>query len=290
MPKALSSETMIAARKVPGTLPRPPITTTTSASVITCRSIVWLAASRGSSSAPPRPARKTPSAKTLVNSHFWLTPSAATISRSCVAARTSTPQVVRRKSSHRNARTSGARAISSRSYVGKGWPKRSIAPLKPGRARTEQIARPPDQQHEILDDERDAEGREQLKQFRRVVDAAQQQHFDERADRGDDERGERDRAPEADDAAQPVGQRVPDIGAQHVEGAMREIDDAGDAENDREAGGDEKQRAGAREPRNELDKIEAQGRAPPLERPTGRRSPRPRAASRRAISSAGAEP
>ena len=43
MPKALSSETMIAARKVPGTLPRPPITTTTSASVITCRSIVWLA-------------------------------------------------------------------------------------------------------------------------------------------------------------------------------------------------------------------------------------------------------
>ena len=82
MPKALSSETMIAARKVPVTLPRPPITTTTSASVITCTSIVWLAASRGNSSAPPKPARKTPSAKTLVNSHFWLTPSAATISRS----------------------------------------------------------------------------------------------------------------------------------------------------------------------------------------------------------------
>ena len=132
MPKALSSDTMIAARKVPGTLPRPPITTTTSASVITCRSIVWLAACRGSSSAPPRPARKTPSAKTLVNNHFWLTPRAATISRSCVAARTSTPQVVRRKSSHRNARTSGARAMSSKSYVGKGWPKRSIAPLNPG--------------------------------------------------------------------------------------------------------------------------------------------------------------
>ena len=37
---------------------------------------------RGNSSAPPNPARKTPSAKTLVNSHFWLTPSAATISRS----------------------------------------------------------------------------------------------------------------------------------------------------------------------------------------------------------------
>ena len=132
MPKALSSETMIAARKVPGTLPSPPITTTTRASVITCRSMVWLAACRGNSSAPPRPARKTPSAKTLVKSHFWLTPSAATISRSCVAARTSTPQVVRRKMSQMSARTSGASAISKRSYVGKGWPRRSIAPLKPG--------------------------------------------------------------------------------------------------------------------------------------------------------------
>ena len=30
----------------------------------------WLAASRGSSSAPPSAARNTPSAKTLVNSHF----------------------------------------------------------------------------------------------------------------------------------------------------------------------------------------------------------------------------
>ena len=147
--------------------------------------------------------------------------------------------------------------------------------LEAGRARTEQFARPPDQQREILNDERDAEGGEQLKQFRRVVDAAQQKHFDERADRGDGERGDYDRAPEADHAAQPFGQRVPDIGAQHVERAMREIDDAGDAEDDREAGGDEKQRAGTREPRDELDEIEAQGRMPPLERSIGRRSLQP---------------
>ena len=44
--------------------------------------------------------------------------------------------------------------------------------LEARRARTEQLARAPDQQHEILDDERDAEGREQLKQDRRVIDAA----------------------------------------------------------------------------------------------------------------------
>ena len=164
-----------------------------------------------------------------------------------------------------NARTSGASDDQQQVVGREGLAEEIDRALEAGRARTEQIARPPDQQREILDDERDAEGSEQLKQFRRVVDAAQQQHFDERADRGDGQRGEHDRAPEADGAAQSVGQRVPDIGAKHVEGAMREIDDAGDAENDRKSGSDEKQRAGAGEPCDELDKIEAQGRAPPLE-------------------------
>ena len=190
MPKALSSETMIAARNVPGTLPRPPMTTTTSASVITCRSIVWFAASRGNSSAPPSAARKTPSANTLVNSHFWLTPSAATISRSCVAARTSTPQLVRRNSNH-SEREHQRRQRDQQQVVGReGLAEEVDRALEARRARAEQLARPPDQQHEILDDERDAEGREQLEQFRRVVDAAQQHHLDQRADRGDDERGE----------------------------------------------------------------------------------------------------
>ena len=87
--------------------------------------------------------------------------------------------------------------------------------LEARRAWAEQLARAPDQQHEILDDERDAEGREQLKQNRRVIDAAQQQHFDQRADDRDAEGGEHDRGPEANGAAEPVGQRVTDIGTEH---------------------------------------------------------------------------
>ena len=136
--------------------------------------------------------------------------------------------------------------------------------LEARRAWSEQLARAPDQQHEILDDEGDAKSREQLKQNRRVIDSAQQQHFDERADQGDAERREHDRAPEAKGAAQPVGQRVTDIGAEHVEGAMGEIDDAGYAENDRQARSDEKQRAGARKSRYELNEVEAQNRAQSL--------------------------
>jgi hypothetical protein len=43
---------------------------------------------------------------------------------------------------------------------------------------------------------------------------------------------------------------------------MREIDDAGYTENDRETGSDEKQRASAREPGDKLNEVEAQDRAP----------------------------
>ncbi len=174
-----------------------------------------------------------------------------------------------------NASTSGPSAISKQIVGRERLAEEIDRALEARRARPEQIVRPPDQQHEILDDQRDAEGREQLEQFRRVIDAAQQQHFDQRADRGDDRaRRATIAAPEAEGAAEPVGQRVADIGAEHVEGAMREIDDAGDAENDRQAGGDQKQRAGAREPGDELNEVEAQGRALSLrERPQERGSP-----------------
>ena len=70
MPKALSSETSTAATNAPMMLPSPPITTTTKTSTMMRRSMAWLTASRGICSAPPSAARKTPSANTLVNSHF----------------------------------------------------------------------------------------------------------------------------------------------------------------------------------------------------------------------------
>ena len=86
-----------------------------------------------------------------------------------------------------SARTSGASAISKQVVGREGLAEEVDCALEAGRARTQQVARSPDQQREILDDQRDAEGREQLKEFRRVVDAAQQKHFDKRADRRDGE-------------------------------------------------------------------------------------------------------
>src|SRR5579875_2838425 len=54
---------------------------------------------------------------------------------------------------------------------------------------------------------------------------------------------------------------VGDIGAQHIERAMGEIDDARDAENDGEPAGDEKERRRRGEAGQELDEDEAQAKS-----------------------------
>ncbi len=115
MQKALATPIRMAARNAPPMLPRPPTTVMTKASAMTARSRSRLAGSRGICSAPPSPASTEPTKNTEVKSLAWSTPSAPTISRSCVAARTSAPQRVRVSSSHRSASTTGPMAISSRS-------------------------------------------------------------------------------------------------------------------------------------------------------------------------------
>ena len=79
----------------PAMLPKPPTTTTTKASVIDIQIDLQIRRASGSASAPPIPASAAPSVNTLENSTRWSTPRAATMSRSCVAARTSVPQRVR---------------------------------------------------------------------------------------------------------------------------------------------------------------------------------------------------
>ena len=128
--------------------------------------------------------------------------------------------------------------------------------LEPRRAATQQIARAPDQDHEILDHQGQAKGRQQLKQLRRMIDPPQQHHLDQHADRRDDQRRGNDAAPKADRAGKSLGQRERDVGAEHVEGAMREIDDPRHAKDDRQARRDQKQRCRAGKTGQELDDVE----------------------------------
>ncbi len=115
MPKAFSTPIRIAARSAPHTEPIPPMTTTTKASTITVVSMTVVTATRGTWSAPASPARNEPSTNTEVNRRDWSTPSAATISRSWVAARMSTPHRVRWKSAHSPSATTGPAPIMARS-------------------------------------------------------------------------------------------------------------------------------------------------------------------------------
>ena len=115
MPKAWSWPMMSAARNAPGTEPIPPTTVTTKASVMTEVSICALAGTRGICKAPPRPARKAPRNSVPVKSSAWLTPSAPTISRSCVAARIRTPKRVFCMSSQSSPSTAGPTAIRNSS-------------------------------------------------------------------------------------------------------------------------------------------------------------------------------
>ena len=141
MPKDCSKPISTAARNAPGKLPMPPTTTTTNASTTTVRSICRLADPPGSDSAPPRPASAAPSANTAENSRFSLTPRAATIWRFSVAARTSTPNRVRRISSHSNASISGPMAIRYRSKREiRASPMRTKARSQGGRGRVRSAA------------------------------------------------------------------------------------------------------------------------------------------------------
>ena len=130
--------------------------------------------------------------------------------------------------------------------------------LQARRPRADEVVRPPDDDGEVLDDQRHAERGEQLEQVGRAVDAAQQRHLDQRADQRHDQRSAHETAPEAERAVEPLGQRVGHIGAEHVEGAVGEVHDAGDAEDDRQPAGDEEQRRRAGEAGQELGEEEAQ--------------------------------
>ena len=66
-----------------------------------------------------------------------------------------------------------------------------------GRARPEQVLGAPDALRHVVDDEHEREGGEQLEQLRRLIDAAQQQDLDQRAERRHHQRRQRDAAPEA---------------------------------------------------------------------------------------------
>ncbi len=129
---------------------------------------------------------------------------------------------------------------------------------QPAWPRQGQVVRSPDMQGCVLHDQDDAEGGEELEQLRRAIDAAQQPHLQQRAECGQRERGRHhaEREPRLR-VRQAREDRPADIGAEHVEAAVGEVHDAGDAEDDRKPGRHEEQGGRAGQARQELDDDEA---------------------------------
>ena len=132
-----------------------------------------------------------------------------------------------------------------------------------GRARSQLVLRAPAPERQVLDHQDDAEGGDQLEELGRAVDAAEDEDLDERADDAHDQCRAEQRQPErAVAAAEPVAEEADEgqaeIGAQHVERAVREIDHARDAEDQRQAGRDQEQAGSTGEAGQDLDEKEAQ--------------------------------
>ena len=133
-------------------------------------------------------------------------------------------------------------------------------PAQARRARSEEILGAPEPEREVLDDERQREGREQLEELRRVIDAPQDGDLDQGADHTHHQRRGDHPTPESRRARVELrDEAVSDVDPQHVQRAVREVHDPRDAEDQRQADGDEKQRRRARQTVEELDSYRSQG-------------------------------
>src|SRR6185437_16179363 len=105
-----------------------------------------------------------------------------------------------------NAENNGAKHDQKKIVARDVLAKEIDGALEPRRTTAEQIARTPDQYHQVLDHQRQAESREQLEQFRRMINPPQQHHLDNHADDGDSERRRDNTAPKTKRAGKSFGQ------------------------------------------------------------------------------------
>jgi len=112
---------------------------------------------------------------------------------------------------------------------------RELAPEHVERAGQARCARPQEffgaiePQHPVLDGQHQSKGGEQLKQLGRAVDAPQQQHLHHHTERAHRTGGHRHGEPKAH-PFQARHECVGEVNPQHVEGAVGEIHNPGDTE------------------------------------------------------------
>ena len=232
MQNALISAISRAARKAPGTDPRPPTTTTTKTSAMTDRSrqqvrrlarYLQRAASAGEQRAEREHCGEQPF---LIDAER--TRHLPVLGR---GAHQRSPARARQKEVEGD-ENEGAEHDQKQVVLREPVPDDRHRRVEAGGARAEQVLGAPDPEREVLDDEHEREGGEQLQQFGGGVEAAQHKHLDQQRP------GARRRPPRPGwrprnhgTVAEPLDQAVRQIQPQHVKGSVGEIDDPSDAEN-----------------------------------------------------------
>ena len=266
MPKAFSTPMSSEARSAPHTEPMPPMTTTTKASTMTVVSITVVSGTRGTCSAPASPARNAAEHE-----------DAGEEPRLVHAERGDHLAVLRRGADQH----APARAVEDEPE-----PERDQGPeddhrevvgreeLAEERHRAREarrlgaglVVRAPDEGHGVGHHEHEREGEQELVELGRPVHAPQQRHLEQAARRAPTASAASS-ARHVEGRAPPSGsdgdERVRQVRRQHVERAVGEVDDARDAEDQREAGRDEEQEHRVGEPAEELDREERQRSALP---------------------------
>jgi hypothetical protein len=103
--------------------------------------------------------------------------------------------------------------------------------VEPGRHRQAQAARTPNQAHEFVEKQDQAEGAEDVVEMVAAIQPPHRNHLQRHADQ---KRGEDCQHSAEHEAAGPGGEGRGEIGAQHVQRAVRQVDEVHDAEDERQ--------------------------------------------------------
>ena len=233
-----------AATKAPPIEPIPPTTTTTKASPISARSRLRLAGSCGICSAPPSAGQEG-----AEREHRGEEPAlvhAEGADHLAILRGGAHEQAPARLRQHQPEQAEHDRADDDREQV---VAREALAEDADGAgharcARAEDVVGTPGPQGGIADDQHERERGQQLVELGRAVEAAQDRHLDHGAERRHRQRGDQHAGPEPEctgQAGERGGERDRRVQAQHEERAVREIDDARHAEDERETARDEEQ-------------------------------------------------
>ena len=125
-----------------------------------------------------------------------------------------------------------------------------VGTLEPRGLRPEQVLGTPAPEHDITGDQCHCKGGQQLKQLGGAIDPPEHQHLDQRTDHCTQQRSACHPRPETETAVRPenLDQGVGQIDPDHVERAMRKIDDTAHTEDQRQAGSDHEEGRRTRQP------------------------------------------